>query len=105
PVAAALPAGHQHARAWARALPQIWPAGSRPRHPAVGRAAASHGRDRALCPIPGQRALSNQSLMDQLTHLIEVWTSYAQGLTRSIGALASVCASTCIVQSRASRFG
>jgi hypothetical protein len=30
--------------------------------------------------------------MDQLKHLIEVWTSYAQGLTGSIGALAFVCA-------------
>ena len=30
--------------------------------------------------------------MDQLKHLIEVWTGYAQGLTGSIGALAFVCA-------------
>jgi hypothetical protein len=30
--------------------------------------------------------------MDQLKHLIDVWTSYAQGLTGSIGALAFVCA-------------
>ena len=30
--------------------------------------------------------------MDQLKHLIEVWTEYAQGLTGSIGALAFVCA-------------
>src|SRR5256885_3777164 len=30
--------------------------------------------------------------MDQLKHLIEVWTSFAQGLTGSIGALAFVCA-------------
>src|SRR2546428_185468 len=29
--------------------------------------------------------------MDQLKHLIEVWTSYAQGLTGSIGALAFAC--------------
>src|SRR5207245_8115230 len=75
-----------------RSLTQVWPSGSLPRDRAVGRAAASHGRDRALCPISGQRALSNQSLMDQLKHLIEVWTSYAQGLTGSIGALAFVCA-------------
>ena len=30
--------------------------------------------------------------MDQLKHVIEVWTGYAQGLTGSIGALAFVCA-------------
>ena len=30
--------------------------------------------------------------MDQLKHLLEVWTGYAQGLTGSIGALAFVCA-------------
>lgn len=30
--------------------------------------------------------------MDQLKHLIDTWTSYAQGLTGSIGALAFVCA-------------
>jgi hypothetical protein len=30
--------------------------------------------------------------MDQLKHLIEVWTGYAQGLTGSIGALAFVMA-------------
>ena len=38
--------------------------------------------------------------MDQLKHLIEVWTSYAQGLTGSIGALAFVCALACIVETR-----
>src|SRR5947209_3387747 len=58
----------------------------------VGRPAAPDDRDRALCANPGRRSLSNQSLMDQLKHLIEVWTSYAQGLTGSIGALAFVCA-------------
>ncbi|MDQ6882715.1 MAG: hypothetical protein M3077_00560 [Candidatus Dormibacteraeota bacterium] len=30
--------------------------------------------------------------MEQLKHLIEVWTGYAQGLTGSIGALAFVIA-------------
>jgi len=35
--------------------------------------------------------------MDQLKHVIEVWTGLAQGLTGSIGALAFVCALTCIV--------
>ena len=30
--------------------------------------------------------------MEQLKHVIEVWTGYAQGLTGSIGALAFVCA-------------
>jgi len=35
--------------------------------------------------------------MDQLKHLIDVWTSYAQGLTGSIGALAFVCALACMV--------
>ena len=30
--------------------------------------------------------------MDQLKHLLEVWTGYAQGVTGSIGALAFVCA-------------
>jgi len=30
--------------------------------------------------------------MDQLKHLIELWTGYAQGLTGSIGALAFVFA-------------
>jgi len=35
--------------------------------------------------------------MDQLKHLIEVWTGYAQGLTGSIGALAFVCALACIL--------
>ncbi len=30
--------------------------------------------------------------MDQLKHLIEVWTGYAQGLTGSIGAFAFVIA-------------
>ena len=33
--------------------------------------------------------------MDQLKHLIEVWTAYAQGLCGSIGALAFVCAFPC----------
>src|SRR5438874_2125713 len=58
----------------------------------VGRPAAPDDRDRALCANPGRRSLSNQSLMDQLKHLIEVWTSFAQGLTGRIGALAFVCA-------------
>ena len=30
--------------------------------------------------------------MDQLKHVIDVWTGLAQGLTGSIGALAFVCA-------------
>ena len=30
--------------------------------------------------------------MEQLKHLIDVWTGYAQGLAGSIGALAFVCA-------------
>src|SRR5436309_7139735 len=58
----------------------------------MGHAATSHRGDRALCRRPPQRALRAQTLMDQLKHLIDVWTSYAQGLTGSIGALAFVCA-------------
>src|SRR5437879_10366143 len=70
----------------------MWPAGPRPGDRAAERPAAPDGSDRALRAIPGQRALSAKPLMDQLKHLIEVWTSYAQGLTGSIGALAFVCA-------------
>src|SRR3989442_5660167 len=58
----------------------------------MGHAAAPDRCDRALRRSSDQRARRNQSLMDQLKHLIEVWTSYAQGLTGSIGALAFVCA-------------
>src|SRR2546428_1902078 len=59
----------------------------------MGHAAAPDRCDRALRRSSDHRARRNQSLMDQLKHLIEVWTSYAQGLTGSIGALAFVCAS------------
>src|SRR6202011_5175546 len=47
---------------------------------------------RALRRGTDRRAFPQEALMDQLKHLIEVWTSYAQGLTGSIGALAFVCA-------------
>jgi hypothetical protein len=38
--------------------------------------------------------------MEQLKHVIDVWTGLAQGLTGSIGALAFVCALACIVETR-----
>src|ERR1700674_4232900 len=58
----------------------------------MGHRAAPDGCHRALRRGPDHRAFPQEALMDQLKHLIEVWTSYAQGLTGSIGALAFVCA-------------
>src|SRR5919201_268026 len=56
------------------------------------RTGGAHRRDRALRRGPRDRTDREEALMDQLKHLIDLWTSYAQGLTGSIGALAFVCA-------------
>src|SRR5437868_8755694 len=82
------------------AVREVRPAGPKPAATAVGHFAAPDDRHRPLRRSSRHRAGGQEALMDALKHLIEVRTGYAQGLTGSIGALAFVCALTCMLISQ-----